>query len=47
MSDEFSCKFTDAQSNKMLQRLNKSFGILEDLSLTEHRSSDSRKISMV
>ena len=39
MSDEFSCKFVDTQPKEMFQMLNKSFGILEDLSSTWHRSS--------
>ena len=47
MSNKFSCKFDDAPSNEMIQRLKKSFGILEDLSSTGHRSSEREKISMV
>ena len=37
VNDKFSYKFDVAQSNEMLQRLNKSFGTLEDLSSTWHR----------
>ena len=47
VSDEFNCKFDDTQPNKMIQRLNKSFSILKDLSSTRHRSSERGKTSMV
>ena len=47
MNDEFSCKFANAQLKEMLQRLNKSFGVLEDLSSTKHRSSERGKTSMM
>ena len=47
MSDEFSCKFNDAQSKEMLQILNKSFGTLKDLSSTGHQSFEGGKKSMV
>ena len=38
MSAEFSYKFDDTQPKEMLQILNESFGTLEDLSSTWHRS---------
>ena len=47
MSDEFSCKFNNAQPKKILQILNKSFGTLEDLSSAGHQSSEKGKKSMV
>ena len=47
ISDEFSCEFDDAQSKEMLEILNKSFGILEDLSLIGHLSSERGKNGMV
>ena len=47
MCDKFSCKFINAQSKEMLQMLNKSFGTLENLSSTEHRSSKRGMKSMV
>ena len=43
ISDEFSCKFNDAQSKEILQILNKSFDTFEDLSSIGHRSSKREK----
>ena len=47
MCDEFNYKFDDAQLKKMLQKLNKFFGTLKDLSSNGHRSSKRRKKRMV
>ena len=47
MSDEFSCKFDDAQPKEMLHMLNEFFGTLEDLSSTRHWSSKRGKKRMV
>ena len=47
MNYEFNYKFDNAQSKEMLQMLNKFFGTLENLSSTEHRSSEREKTNMV